>query len=439
MFFGVNQIFGSIFVLLAVWYLGPAAGALCAIIVHSYTIYLWGHPYAFIGFVLEALMVGVLLRWRIRNIFIADIIYWLLIGVWLVPLFYGHYIGLPETQVTLIMLKQPANGLLNALTASLIIFLAQRWLKTSNKVSLRYALFTFIMVTVAFSLYAAANLITRYTFENSQKDVTENLHTFGSHIDNELRHFLRDLPASMRQLDRTAASGDLPVNLDKQYIIDTLWRLERSNESQVIASKHETAAPLTTPFPCNNSTSITLQENQLYVSFLTGDRCLIGSLPASRLEQFLNLQAVEEGVVVFAVIDNHVVTSSLGNQVDAPFEGTSIPLSKNIYHLLPSGEMPKMRRYKLSHYIYELPKNDIINWQTIIKLSFSKHVDELQRIYIFIFSVMLGVILLVALIAYLLSNSLLYALTRLTTITADLPKKIEQRETISWPQSNIQG
>ena len=62
MFFGVNQIFGSIFVLLGAWYFGPLLGTLAALIVHSYTIYLWGHPYAFIGFTLEALVVGLLLR-----------------------------------------------------------------------------------------------------------------------------------------------------------------------------------------------------------------------------------------------------------------------------------------------------------------------------------------------------------------------------------------
>lgn len=62
MFFGVNQIFGSIFVLLAVWYFGPLLGTLAAIIVQSYTIYLWNHPYAFIIFTIEALVVGLLLR-----------------------------------------------------------------------------------------------------------------------------------------------------------------------------------------------------------------------------------------------------------------------------------------------------------------------------------------------------------------------------------------
>jgi len=172
MFFGVNQVFGSIFVLIAVWFFGPYLGVLCAVLVHSYTIYLWGHPYAFIGFVLEALVVGMLLRWRISNLFIADLLYWLFIGIWLVPLFYGHLMGLPETQVQLIMLKQPANGILNALLASIVTLLIVKTslaIPTHNKlINLKHLLFIVIMTLVTLALYTSANFISRNVLERFQ-------------------------------------------------------------------------------------------------------------------------------------------------------------------------------------------------------------------------------------------------------------------------------
>jgi len=336
MFFGVNQIFGSIFVLLSVSLLGVRLGLLSAIIVHSYTLVLWGHPYAFIGFVLEAFVVGLLLK-KVKNIFIADMLYWVFLGVWLVPIFYGKIMELPELQVTLIMLKQFANGVFNALFASIIAALFLHY-KENQKIRLQYLIYTTTIAFVIFSLYITANLLSQNSFKHFKSTMIEELKIQAKHIVHESKHFHSD-----RELDHYI----------KEYIYksDVKFYLEDLNQS----------------------------------THLSGHRRMI---------------------------------------------------EPNIYHLLPSKKMPKMVAWKESHFIYELalPHYDK---RVVIAASFSYYVNELQKIYIFIFSIMLVVIIMVALISYYFSQQLVSSLKQLARSTDDLPQKLIHKEKIVWSDSVI--
>ena len=125
LFFGVDFIFGSVAVMLAVALLGTLPAVLVAIAGGLYTVVLWGHPYALLIFTLEALVVSVLHRRGLRNLVLADLVYWLVVGVPLVLLFYRGMIGMAWEPTTLIALKQPLNGLFNALLAGLALIIAQ--------------------------------------------------------------------------------------------------------------------------------------------------------------------------------------------------------------------------------------------------------------------------------------------------------------------------
>lgn len=121
LFFSVSFIFGSIAVMLAVVFLGTVPAMLVAITGGLYTLVSWGHPYALAVFVVEALVVSLLHRRGWRNLVLADLAYWLAIGVPLVLLFYRGVIGMGWEAATLIALKQPLNGLFNALLAGLVV------------------------------------------------------------------------------------------------------------------------------------------------------------------------------------------------------------------------------------------------------------------------------------------------------------------------------
>ena len=77
LFYGVDLVFGSVPVLLAVALLGTRAAVVVAFFGSLYTVFLWGHPWAIPEFVLEALVVGMIYRRGQRNLVLADLTFWL--------------------------------------------------------------------------------------------------------------------------------------------------------------------------------------------------------------------------------------------------------------------------------------------------------------------------------------------------------------------------
>ena len=123
LFFGLDLIFGSIAVMVALVLLGRVSGVLVALAGGAWTVLLWGHPYALVLFVLEALAVGWLLR-RVTYLALADALFWLFAGGPLAVLFFGTALGLDWNATIMITLKLMVNGILNAMLAS---FLVKGW------------------------------------------------------------------------------------------------------------------------------------------------------------------------------------------------------------------------------------------------------------------------------------------------------------------------
>ena len=122
LFFGVDYLFGSVAVLLGVVWLGPLPAMAVAAVGGLYTLEMWGHPWALVIFVMEAGGVG-LLRRRLSNLVLADLAFWLVLGAPLVVALYLGMMGIALPQAGLIALKQPVNGLFNAIIANAVILL----------------------------------------------------------------------------------------------------------------------------------------------------------------------------------------------------------------------------------------------------------------------------------------------------------------------------
>lgn len=119
--FDVYLIFGSIATMMAVMLLGISAAVLVAVAGSLVTVFMWGHPYALLIFSLEALVVGICHRHWNHNVVLADMAFWLVIGMPMVGVFYFFVLGNDWFTTALIALKQPLNGVLNALLASLLV------------------------------------------------------------------------------------------------------------------------------------------------------------------------------------------------------------------------------------------------------------------------------------------------------------------------------
>jgi PAS domain S-box-containing protein len=125
LFFNVDLLFGSIFVMLAILRYGTAAGIIAGTIAASCTYLIWGHPWAVVIFIGEALFVGWKNRNHPNNVIVSDILYWLCCGVPLGLVLYHQLLGVPAQITLLVVLKQSLNGVSNALLAVLATMVGQ--------------------------------------------------------------------------------------------------------------------------------------------------------------------------------------------------------------------------------------------------------------------------------------------------------------------------
>jgi PAS domain S-box-containing protein len=176
LFFGVDFLFGSIAVLVALTVVNTRCGTMVAAVAGVYTYFKWGHPYALIIFSLEALVVGYLLKERIKNLVLADLFYWAIIGAPLVWLFYSQFLGMQDNQVYLIMMKQPINGVFNAVSASFIlaVSLHNPWMRkqlTDVFISARELMFNLSFSGVFIAVLAVVAITNKVELESLQSSL----------------------------------------------------------------------------------------------------------------------------------------------------------------------------------------------------------------------------------------------------------------------------
>lgn len=126
--YGVHFIFGSVAVMWAVVLLGRGPAVWVALVGGLCTWQLWGHPWASLVGVLEAWVVGTLLRRGWRHAVLADACFWTLLGAWIIVYCYQEVLGMAATPAQLVALKQGINAVFNALLAGAVVLALQlRW------------------------------------------------------------------------------------------------------------------------------------------------------------------------------------------------------------------------------------------------------------------------------------------------------------------------
>jgi diguanylate cyclase (GGDEF)-like protein/PAS domain S-box-containing protein len=112
---------GSIAVLLIVRLYDPRWGLCAALLAGGCTLVLWGHPIALLLLIAEVLVVGMLCRRGMRNILLADVIFWVFFGLPLLWLIHGVFLQARPDAVLSAISSQGGNGILNALIATLLL------------------------------------------------------------------------------------------------------------------------------------------------------------------------------------------------------------------------------------------------------------------------------------------------------------------------------
>ena len=125
---GTDLVFGGIPALLAAVAFGPLHGMVAGAIGAARTVALWGHPYGWLNFTLEATVVGLIVHWRGTRPMVADLMFWSLVGVPVLYVTSTFGLGADAVAFGVFALKQTLNGLFNAVMVEMLLLIPfVRW------------------------------------------------------------------------------------------------------------------------------------------------------------------------------------------------------------------------------------------------------------------------------------------------------------------------
>ena len=148
---GLHFIFGNALIFAFLRVASPRAIIMAAAFASFCSVMLWGHPWAWLIWTVEAAVLAYAAR-RTSPVR-ADVLFWLFLGIPLLALTYGWLMGMDRTSLMLVIGKQAVNGVLNVALGEvlyllfLIITVRRRRLR-SPTVSIEATFQTFTMLTI---------------------------------------------------------------------------------------------------------------------------------------------------------------------------------------------------------------------------------------------------------------------------------------------------
>ena len=477
LFFGIDFLFGSIAVLLILYFFGIGWGTLAAIIASLHTIILWNHPYAAIILIGETLFVGYFFQQNNKNILLLDGIYWLLIGMPSVWIFYGVLLNFDTIPALVVILKQSVNGIFNALVASLIVahLPVYKWVNRPaprKTISFEDKL---VNLFVAFVFFPALIIM---IFDGNRVTITteniiqEELQTISADIDLEMQSWYQQRLLALRELARIA--GDEPPIDKLQQNTELIKRTFPTFSSLDVANARGTiiaASPLLSDGEsivglnvANQSffrqtkktlkpliTDVFLETNSKYnidliEPIIVSDqfRGLIhATLNMSEINQILRSQLHKQELQI-AILDTDRILAS--NQIDTNViqsfnsrkNGEIKQKNNGVYQWLPpKGKLAAMVRWKRSFYVKKVSIGGEIPWEIIVALPAAPRVRYLENVYIADMGITLAIAVLALVSARLLSRQLVSPLAKLAVETTNLPNKILEQKPIGWIDSTV--
>jgi two-component system, sensor histidine kinase len=207
-FNGARLLFGGVFDLAIALIYGPIFGGLAALISAFPSVVLRGHPQTGCLLVAEALTVGWLARKRLHPV-LADLIYWVAIGTPLAALFYLVILNYPSPYDWVMVVKFPANGLVNVMFAELLISipaLQKLWgseARLGERRTLRaYLSHGFLLVATVPLLLL--NIVNGENYaERRESEAGQRLQEAGKAIREDLEDHMRLHQLAMREMSRS--------------------------------------------------------------------------------------------------------------------------------------------------------------------------------------------------------------------------------------------
>ena len=476
LFFDIDFIFGSIAVWIVVCLYGVRWGTLAGFIAGYCTYVIWHHPYTTITFTVEALFVGWLFHNRQQNnIVLLDALFWLLIGMPLVWLFYGVILGIDQTQVLIILMKQPVNGIFNALVASLMLthLPIHYWLKhppAINTLSLQQTLFNLLVLFVSVPTLLLILLSSNQVVDDIKNTVRLDLNNASRYLTVEVQgwyerrlvavnglaelasitptqeNLIRQRVSFMQLnspdfrhihiLDETGKTtidfdNDTATKFDQDYYFEQLKRSPQPILSPVIFQTDKSKFPIAL-------LSVPIKRDGKFVG------AILSEIDLSKLTNLFQSSLNQENLDILLLDQQQTVASSTKSELigkpkfDWRKDGKISRIDENSYHVLPvKSSYLVMVQWQKSQFIKEFKLNTNFPWTMVVQIAAKPYVQQIERIHTRNMAILLSVSALALILAALVSRQIAKPLLQLAEITTNLPNKLLDQEPIYWLRSSV--
>lgn len=474
-FLNIEFLFGSIFAMLALQFLGLGRCIFAGAMIAGYTYFLWNHPYAIIILTAEAGVVGWLINHRKMGLVQADTLYWFLLGMPLVYLFYHVVMQTPFSNTYISMTTLAVNGIANALIARLIFTgfaLRTRTSLTSYR-EIIYNLLTFFVLCPALIMLAVSS---RTDFNETDIKIRTSLIQDNRRLTNTLETWVVNRKSAILNLAVMSASRSpqqmqpyleqakkadvnfLYIGLQNREAITTaifplIDELGQNNIGKNFADRpyipklKQTLKPMLSEVVIGKFDKPKPIVGMLAPVVIRGEYSgyIFGVLDLEQIMERLE-KSSDQNAMLYTLLDkngNVIMTNRKDQKVMSHFvreKGTLNQLDTGISQWVPAllPNTPTTERWLKSFYVSETAIGNLAEWNLILeqpvapfqKTLYNNYSDKL---------ILLFMILLVALaLAEFLSRWFVVTLEKLRKVTRDLPARLAAgSKEILWPESSI--
>jgi signal transduction histidine kinase/ActR/RegA family two-component response regulator len=482
--FGVDFLFGSIAVLVVVSLYRMWWGITASVIASSYTIILWQHPYALIIFACETLFVSWRLKRGNHQLLTSDMIFWVLIGMPLVGLFYGYILKVGLITTAIILVKQPVNGIFNALIASLILNYKPiyRWANSPKKATIFFEQII-LNLLVAFVLIPALTLMVvnnRSAMKQEQNTLITTLETSAQNLTADLLRWHQSGLEALRYLAETSSKTRIVVSGQTQHSLELAVRsLPLFRQAYIINADRQIIAAASLQGESTGASKLDFSQlniprkpqifvipNQLDKDPNNTKPKILQTLPIIRDNRWigniiaeLNIDFLEkllqtethyvplkstlmdkDELLLIASTDSQLNSHKLSqrHQTGEISYINSDRSQQDLFHWLPiMKDKPLVARWRESFYVKDLLLNEEIPLTLCIEAPAAPYIDYLQLLYVKSLTLLLLIALGSILMAKYLSRLLVKPILNLAILTTNLPYKILRNELITLPRSSV--
>lgn len=477
LFFDIDFIFGSIAVWVVVSLYGVGWGAVAGLISGLCTYVIWHHPYTVITFTSEALFVGWFFHRYRQNLVLLDSIFWLAIGMPMIWLFYGVFLQVEPVQTHIILLKQPINGIFNALIATLLLthLPIHRWLgrsRTLVSLAFQQTLFNLLVAFVFIPTLLLIVLASRGVVDNIRTTAEAELRQSTTYVATEIRawyqqhlriineladiagdrpdqieHLQQHLQLSQRMLPDIANLEAITV--DGQLITNSQGGGERVNDADNLPFL-QAAAQTLHPVVSNahseqdDGTSETIFLNVPIAEGRKLQGFIVAKTKLDEIKDLFTTTASEQNVQATLLGRNNTVILSthpdrrIGQSLNLRETGEVEPLGEQTYQWFPTqGSSLTMVRWLHSFFVQETSIAPNLPWTLVIEASAKEDTLYIQRVFSRNLAIILAITLLALGFSVWVSRRMVQPLAQLAGTTTNLPNKLLTNEPIDWVNSPV--